>query len=190
MIESADGPNQQTRLDRINDERKHLEGLLKDRINFHLLFATVFMAGLATIDNAAIRVGALIVISMISALIALAVCRTHELVQQALDDLKADPSHPYARYQARAWIKWNANKILVVVPIILTLSFAAAAVFYAYRLMEDHGATPETRKPSAVYQIEDNSDRRVVNGTEPMQPTSQPAPKKTEKKGAKAKGQP
>ena len=43
-------------LTRVDVERKHLEGLLKDRINFHIVFASVFMAGLSGIDNDKVRV--------------------------------------------------------------------------------------------------------------------------------------
>ena len=73
----------------INDERKHLEGLLKDRINFHLIFASVFMAGLSNMDDLSIRKWALAAITAISLVIFLAVLRTFLLVRQALEDMRA-----------------------------------------------------------------------------------------------------
>jgi uncharacterized membrane protein (Fun14 family) len=82
-IESVD-------LTRVDVERKHLEGLLKDRINFYLVFASVFMVGLSRIDNDKVRVAALAAITIVSLLIGLAILRTHLLVRKALVDIKTD----------------------------------------------------------------------------------------------------
>jgi hypothetical protein len=46
---------------RADAERKHLEGLLKDRINFYIIFASVFVVGLSEIKDEEIRVAALAV---------------------------------------------------------------------------------------------------------------------------------
>src|SRR5216683_2858537 len=82
----------------VDRERKHLEGLLKDRINFYLVFASVFMLGLSRIEDVRIKAWALLTISVVSLLIALAVLRTHCLVQLALADIRKDENHPYTRY--------------------------------------------------------------------------------------------
>lgn len=113
-----------------------LEGLLKDRINFYLLFASVFLLGLARIDpDGPTRVVALGIMSVVSLLIGLAILRTHMLVQQALNDIiKHGGPHPYRRYRANIKLLPNANKILILVPVVLTICFMGATVFYFCRL--------------------------------------------------------
>ena len=127
----------------VDGERTHLEGLLKDRINFYLVFASVFMLGLSRIDDIRIKAWALLTISAVSILIALAVLRTHCLVQSALADIRNDPNHPYTQYwqglrtRHHAWYdprRRNANYVLIVVPFMLTLFFMCATVFY-FRMM-------------------------------------------------------
>src|ERR1035438_6629151 len=85
-------------IDRVNDERKHLEGLFKDRINFHIVFGTLFMAGLSAIDDLRIRVMALVTITIVSGLMTLAILRTYRLVRLALLDIRRDGTHPYTKY--------------------------------------------------------------------------------------------
>ncbi|SRR5216683_4164735 len=114
----------------VDRERKHLEGLLKDRINFYLVFASVFMLGLSRIEDVRIKAWALLTISVVSLLIALAVLRTHCLVQLALADIRKDENHPYTRYWKAVGFRWNANWILIFVPFMLTLFFACVTVFY------------------------------------------------------------
>jgi hypothetical protein len=117
-------------LDRVDVERRHLEGLLKDRINFYLVFASVFMLGLSRIEDSGVRVWALATITLVSFLIGLAVVRTHRLVQRALEEIRRDTGHPYTRYRAAVKFPPNANKILVFIPFILTTFFAAVTTFY------------------------------------------------------------
>ena len=120
-------------LTRVDGERKHLEGLLKDRINFYLVFASVFMVGLSRIDNDKVRVAALAAIMIVSLLIGLAVLRTHLLVRKALAEIKTDKQHPYYRYQKAVTFPGNANNILVSVPFILTIFFLGVTIFYFCR---------------------------------------------------------
>jgi hypothetical protein len=47
-------------IDRVDGERKHLEGLLKDRINFFLIFAPVLVAASYDIEDLQIRAGVLV----------------------------------------------------------------------------------------------------------------------------------
>jgi len=108
-----------------------LEGLLKDRINFYLVFASVFMLGLSRIDGGYwIKAWALLTITIVSLLIALAVIRTHRLVEATLRDIRRDETHPYTRYRGNIAFPPNANWILLYVPIILTLFFALVTIHY------------------------------------------------------------
>lgn len=132
---AVDGRSEQTGAVRratkqVDRERKHLEGLLKDRINFYLVFASVFMLGLSRIDSLWIKVWALFIITVVSLLITLAVLRTHRLVEAALRDIRRDENHPYTRYRSTIAFPWNANWILLYVPIILTVFFATVTIFY------------------------------------------------------------
>jgi hypothetical protein len=149
--------------DATNAERKHLEGLLKDRINFHLLFASVFMAGVSMINNHLVKLWALITIAIVSFLIALAVLRTHLLVCEALKDIKKDRHHPYTKYDHIVWFHVNANTLLLAVPFVLTFFFLGTVIYY---FVVPSAASVDTSKqlsPSTVYRIEDNSDRRIIS---------------------------
>jgi hypothetical protein len=119
---------------RVEDERKHLEGLLKDRINFYIIFASVFVVGLSEIKDDTIRVAALVVMTVVSSLIGLAVIRTHLLVGKALDEITKDETHPYYRFQKEVKFPGNANKFLVWVPVILTTFFLCVTIYYSLRL--------------------------------------------------------
>ena len=66
-------------IDRIDAERKHLEGLLKDRISFFLLFAPVLVAASYNIANLRIRTAVLGLGTVVSLLLAFAILRTHRL---------------------------------------------------------------------------------------------------------------
>lgn len=113
---------------RVDDERKHLEGLLKDRINFYIVFASVFMAGLSRTDNAKVRLAALIAATLVSILIGLAVYRTHRLVTIALREIRHDEKHPYTRYAKTIRFPGNANRLLLGIPIIFTVFFVIAII--------------------------------------------------------------
>ncbi len=119
---------------RADEERKHLEGLLKDRINFYIIFASVFVVGMSEIKDDRLRVAALAVMTIVSFLIGLAVIRTHLLVRRALDEITRDETHPYYRYQKEVKFPGNANKILVWVPVILTTFFLGVTIYDSLRL--------------------------------------------------------
>jgi hypothetical protein len=140
-----------------NEERKHLEGLLKDRINFHLLFAAVFMAGLSSMDDPKLRFRALLVITILSFLIFLAVLRTTLLVQKALKEIWefGPPRQPYRRYCDAVWFLPNANHILLAVPVVLTIAFGSATAYYWKQSLASAGVGPVS--PCVVYQIDDSS---------------------------------
>jgi len=115
----------------VDAERKHLEGLLKDRINFYLVFASVFLFGLSKIEFAEFRIYILGAVTVISFLISLAVLRTYRLVGKALAEL--DDDHPYIRYREDISFPPNANYLLVPIPFILTAFFASLTVLCFYR---------------------------------------------------------
>jgi len=157
----------------VNEERKHLEGLFKDRINFHLLFASIFMAAFTSLDNAELRRYGLLAITIISFMIGVAVLRTYLLVRLALQEIRAvQPKTPYGRYHDRVWLKINANDILLAVPFILTVFFFMATIYYWHRA--SGMADDSLPKAGILYQVDDHSDRR--NMTEPAPPP--PATKK------------
>ena len=115
-------------IDRIDAERKHLEGLLKDRISFFLLFAPVLVAASYNIANLRIRTAVLGLGTVVSLLLAFAILRTHRFVELALDDIRRDPEHPYTRYQAAIRFPPNANWLLVWIPFLLSAMFLFLAV--------------------------------------------------------------
>jgi hypothetical protein len=110
--------------ERVDVERKHLEGLLKDRISFFLLFAPVLVAASYNINNnLGIRAGVLGIGTLISLLLSLAIYRTHRFVELALKDILQDAQHPYTRYRAAIRFPPNANKLLIPIPFVLTAMF-------------------------------------------------------------------
>jgi hypothetical protein len=151
-------------VDAVNVERKHLETLLQQRINFHLLFASVFVAGMAGVPDPATKFWALAMISVVSGLIVWALCRTYDLVEQALTVLRNDETQPYSVFSRHARIKTNANSILLAAPVFLTTCFVAAAVFYGWKAWGRPVEAVDRPIPSVVYQIEDHSDRSVTSG--------------------------
>lgn len=114
----------------VEAERKHLEGLLKDRINYYMVFASVFIVGVTSIPNEAVRAVALLTWTITSFLMSFAILRTHELVMEALQEIeKTCPDHPYIRWKKRVSVSVNANTLLVPVPFILSIAFAAITIF-------------------------------------------------------------
>ena len=81
----------------MDEERKYLEGLLKDRFNFFLVFASLLIAGIVTADPKNLsptdRQMALLAGLLVSVLIWMSVLRTHILVNRALN--KLETNHPY-----------------------------------------------------------------------------------------------
>jgi len=110
--------------DRVDAERKHLEGLLKDRISFFLLFAPVLVAASYNIHDLQIRAGVLATGTVVSFLLALAILRTHRFVQLALKDILQDEQHPYTKYWKAIRFPPNANRLLISIPFILSAMFA------------------------------------------------------------------
>jgi hypothetical protein len=111
----------------IDSERKHLEILLMNRISFYLIFAPVYLQFVyqSTLESW-MRMVALGVGTVASILLGLAIWRTEGLVQEALNEIKgfADPEHPYARYKKLVLCPWNANKVLLGIPVVITFLFA------------------------------------------------------------------
>jgi len=110
----------------MDEERKYLEGLLKDRFNFFLVFASLIIAGVVTADEVdpAVEQAAYIASILVSSFIWLAVLRTNVLVNRALNLLSK--THPYRQVTAEKikYIPARANSYLVVVaPLIIILMF-------------------------------------------------------------------
>lgn len=104
----------------VDVERKHLEGLLKDRINFHIVFASIFITSLSEIQKSGMKIAALGIVTAVSMLIALAVLRTHLLVEEALKEIKNGSAHPYKQYHNKVWFRCDANTLLVFVPFLIS----------------------------------------------------------------------
>jgi hypothetical protein len=173
-----------TRITRVDAERKHLEGLFKDRLNFQLVFASLFMVGLGKIDDPRVRVEALITITIVSLLMAIALLRTFLLVRQALAEIKHDdPDHPYSDYTKLTWKMPNANTTLIFIPFLLFAFFAILTVSYGMKLHHDPNGAQDQSSSCTTFQVEDRSDRHVTSETEPAKP---PATGVT--KGAAIKG--
>jgi hypothetical protein len=111
--------------DGIDSERQYLEGLLVSRIGFYLIFAPVYLQfAYQAIVGPWIRTVVLGIGTVASVLLGLAIWRTHCLVQAALDKIADDPSHPYVILKKDiSWPPWNANKILLGIPLIITFLF-------------------------------------------------------------------
>lgn len=109
----------------IDKERRYLEGLLVHRIGFYLIFAPVYLQfAYQAIVGPWMRTVVLGIGTVASVLFGLAIWRTHGLVQAALDKIKDDPSHPYVILKKDiSWPPWNANKILLGIPLVITLLF-------------------------------------------------------------------
>lgn len=105
----------------IDSERKHLEGLLKDRFNFYILLELFIIFGSDQIkgDQDA-KFFVLIVGTVVSLLLALGIMRTHSLVQSALHEIRLIDDHPYKRYFDRSRLP-DANRILIWIPLALTV---------------------------------------------------------------------
>lgn len=105
----------------MDSERKHLEGLLKDRFNFYIVFASIFLLGSLSIKNPDTRAVVLCFGTLVSFLIGLAVLRTHRLVKLMLDNLPNN--HPYTKLKKQIVFPPNANNLLIFVPLVITLLF-------------------------------------------------------------------
>lgn len=116
--------------DALDSERKHLETLFSNRINFYLVFVGVFATALTKIDKLAIQKGAVIMITLVSLIMAIALTRTYRLVMSALNQLtKEYPDHPYSRNRSTTWLP-NANHLLLALPWLLFAGYFTATVYY------------------------------------------------------------
>ena len=159
-------PTGKTRLERVDEERKHFEGLFQTRINFHLAFASIFLVAESTIKDEMMRLTGLAFSTAVSILFTLAIVRTYRLVGMALKEITDhDPSHPYKTYRDRIAFPWNANHSLVVVPFLITLMFMYMCGYY---YLHSRNPSKHADQTSTIYQ--DNSDRRVYNAA-PTAPT-------------------
>lgn len=110
--------------DGVDSERKHLEGLLKDRINFHLVFSSLFLLGsfqLPTSDPD-LRVWVLLTGTVVSVLMTLAIVRSTRLVNESLKRLPEAHSLDSLK-NSICKFPGNANMYLVAVPLVLTTLF-------------------------------------------------------------------
>ena len=160
-----------TRITRVDAERKHLEGLFKDRINFQLIFASLFMVGLGKIDDPKVRVEALVTITVVSLLMAVALLRTFLLVSQALAEIrKGDHEHPYSQYAKHTWGIPNANGFLIFIPFLLFAFFAIMTWSYGMKYRSNPNGAQDQSSSCTTFQVEDRSDRHVTNEIEPAKP--------------------
>ncbi len=114
----------------LEEERKHLETLFADRINFYLVFAAGVLAFLFDEHHPKrleqIALGA---VTAVSLLMIVALLRTFALVMSILHEIVEKPDKtPYAFYSNK-W-KWlpNANYSLLALPIALTVLFVYALI--------------------------------------------------------------
>jgi hypothetical protein len=115
----------------VDPERKHLEKLYQERINFYIVFASVFVVGLSEMKEGGVKVASLWAMTLVSTAIMLSVIRTFRLVRKALADIKKHVHHPYTEYQSKIKFPWDANISLVSVPIILTVFFWCVTLHYS-----------------------------------------------------------
>ena len=101
----------------MDEERKFLEGLLKERFTFFIVFAPVYIFGVyaASQITYAQRIWALFIGVIIFALFTFAIWRTNKLVNQTLDNLRKYDSHPYSIICKSAGPRPRANSILLAV---------------------------------------------------------------------------
>jgi hypothetical protein len=117
-------------LDDLQKERKHLETLFADRINFYLVFAAGVLAFLFDDHNPKwLERKALIAVTAVSLLMIFALYRTFRLIMGVLKELQAKyETTAYAFYsRSSTWVP-NANYFLLALPIALTLFFIYALI--------------------------------------------------------------
>ena len=100
--------------DRIDNERKFLEGLLKDRFNFFIVSAPVYLFGVFHADiSHTQRLWALGFGAIVFSLFTFAIVRTSKLIGHALDLLLKDKQHPYFILCEEAEPHPRANSMLI-----------------------------------------------------------------------------
>lgn len=119
-------------LEHLQEERKHLETLFADRINFYLVFAAGVLAFLFDEKHPKVlEIPALLSVTAVSILMLFALWRTYRLVMCILEELLTKHARspiPYAFYYRRATRVPNANRFLLALPFSLTLFFVYALV--------------------------------------------------------------
>ena len=104
-------------LEHLQEERKHLETLFADRINFYLVFAAGVLAFLFDGNHSRqLEISALSAVTAVSILMNFALWRTFRLVMCILKELIAKRERtaiPYAFYSKRATRVPNANYFLL-----------------------------------------------------------------------------
>jgi hypothetical protein len=129
-----ESPSPKASLEDLERERKHLESLFADRINFYLVFAAgvlVFLVDKQPTFRS--EKAALFTVVTVSFLMLIALTRTLVLVWLVLDELMvAYPDAPYPRYHKALekeplnYMLPNANVLLLCLPLAMTLFFGYA----------------------------------------------------------------
>jgi len=109
----------------LDTERKHLETLLKDRINFYMVFSPVYLIGAFEVTEP-FKDMALWTGFAIPALMSLAIIRTTCLVVRALNRLPK--KHLYNTLASGFEFLPNANYTLLPIPVLGTLLFLCLAL--------------------------------------------------------------
>jgi 5'-nucleotidase (lipoprotein e(P4) family) len=104
----------------INEESRYLEGLLKDRFNFFLVWAPIFLFGVFKVNlSDAQRLLALAFGFIVFLLATLSILRTHLLIEHALDAL--DDTQAYKVISRKTnWLP-RANFMLVGICLVVTV---------------------------------------------------------------------
>jgi hypothetical protein len=102
----------------MDDERKFLEGLLKERFNFFIVMAPIYLFGVFQAQITPIqRVCALAFGLVVFALFCAAIWRTNSLINKALDALRGDENHPYEKLSVGTAAHPRANDLLVAISV-------------------------------------------------------------------------
>lgn len=106
----------------VDKERQFLEGLLKERFNFFIVMAPVYLFGVfaanITHNQKLLALGFGLAVF---ALFSLALWRTNSLINKALDALTKDDAHPYAFLCKQAGRRPRANTLLFAISVLFVL---------------------------------------------------------------------
>jgi uncharacterized membrane protein len=116
-------------IEKLQEERAHLETLFADRINFYLVFAAGVLAFLFDEHHKWLETPALVVVVAVSLCMLFTFWRTFRLVKLVLDEIcTKHPEAVYSFYAKKVWEVGNANWFLLMLPILLTLYFVYALI--------------------------------------------------------------
>jgi hypothetical protein len=125
----------------VYEERRHFEGLLKDRISLQLVFSSLFLFAvyrgvndpnllltIPILGEVSLQQVLLVTGAVVSMTLLQAVFRTYRFVKCALDEIERrwKTTDPYPRYRDKAWL-WDANHSLLFASITLTGLFVLLA---------------------------------------------------------------